>query len=195
MMDDPRATDNGQRTGFAAVICGMFRLGSVPVAWFYFVLLLSGCGYGFVVGGQFPDDAERIFLTVFENRTSEVGVENLVTQQLANQFTTRGRQNALAGKAAQADAVMKGRIQSVRIFTVARRTETVSSERRVVIRVSAHLESPDGRLLWRAEDVSGTATFQVADGGGTIDPGARRALNEAAQRVAEELFNRLTVDF
>jgi len=157
---------------------------------------LSGCGYGFAGGGNLPADVEHIFLTLFENRTSEVGVENQVAQQLANQFTTRGRRNALVGNADQADAVMKGRIKSVNIFTIARRTETESSERRVVIRVGAYLESPEGRILWRVDDVAATATFQVAGSDvSAIDPGARRALDEAAGRIAENLFNRLTDDF
>lgn len=190
-----RIAHNRRRTGSDPVVFARFNVPGFTVGVLCTALLLAGCGYAFVGGGTFPAGVERIFVTLFENRTSEVGVENLLAQQLANQFTTRGRSNALAGAADSADAVMKGRIRTVNIFTIARRSETVSSERRVVIRVSAQLESPEGRILWRADDVSATATFRVADAGSSTDLGARRALDEAAKLVAENLFNRLTANF
>jgi len=189
-----RTTDNGQPTYCKQ---DFSRRRSLSAAFLCAALAaLWGCGYGFAGGGNFPAGVERIFLTLFENRTSEVGVENQLAQQLANQFTTRGRNNALVGSAQKADAILKGRIKSVNIFTIARRTETVSSERRVVIRVRAHLESPEGRTLWRADDVAATATFRVSNAGASgTDFEARRALDEAAELVAENLFNRLTADF
>lgn len=194
MNRDPRTTDNGQRIRRSGAF-GIRSFRPLALGLLCAVLTLSACGYNFVGGGRLPAGVEHIFLTLFENRTSEAGVENQLAQQLANQFTTRGRKNTLVGSAAAADAVMKGRIKSVNISTIARRTETESSERRVVIRVGARLESPEGRILWRADDIAATATFQVTGGSGNTGPGSRRALNEAAGLAAENLFNRLTADF
>ncbi len=46
------------------------------------ILILAGCGYSFPGSGEFPEGVNQIFVEVLENKTSETGVENIVTSIL-----------------------------------------------------------------------------------------------------------------
>ena len=61
-------------------------------------LALCAYGYRFSGTGQFPTGVNHIFVQLFENRTSEVGIESVLTDELINQFTSRGNSAALREK-------------------------------------------------------------------------------------------------
>ena len=159
-------------------------------------LALAACGYRFSGGGQFPAGVQRIFVTIFENRTSEIGVENALASAVTGEFTTRSNAAAVAGSRKDADAVLAGVITSVRITSISRVAETVSTEARVVITVSARLTTTAGKDVWSATGVAATATYPVVqDDKQVTESNKNAALDEAANKVAENLYNRLVEEF
>ena len=159
------------------------------------MVFLSACGYRFVGGGELPAGVERIFLVIFDNRTSEIGVENDLAASMANTFTTRGNKEVLANSRQRADAELSGAISSIEIYTVSRRVQTVSAERRVVIGVSARLTSTDGRVLWQSNSLSASQAYSVASDRQETEADRRAAIRSATELLADKIYNNLTSDF
>jgi len=135
-------------------------------------------------------------VTIFENRTSEIGVENTLADAVTGEFTTRANAAAVAGSRKDADAVLAGSINSVQINSISRTAETVSSEARVVITVTARLTSSGGTDIWTANQVTATDTYKVVqDDKQTTESNKNAALDRAAGKLAEKLYNRLVEDF
>ena len=157
---------------------------------------LQACGYRFSGGGNFPGGAERIFITIFENRTSEIGVENSLADAVTAEFTTRANAAAVAASRQNADAVLAGRITSVQLTSISRLAEIVSDEARVVVTVDARLISVDGATIWTAGGVTATDTYRVVQDDKQItESNKNAALDRAAVKLAEKLYNRLVEDF
>jgi outer membrane lipopolysaccharide assembly protein LptE/RlpB len=107
-----------------------------------FVLLctvvLNACGYRFAGQGAYPKGVEKILIEVFENRTSKVGIERVVTNQVVFEFT-RQREKSLTSRAEDADAILKGVIRTISTQTIARVGTEVASQREVVMTVDLKL--------------------------------------------------------
>ena len=161
----------------------------------FFAMPLVSCGYHFSGGGILPAGVERIFLVIFENRTSEIGVENDLAAALANTFTTVGNKDVLVNKRQKADAELTGAINKIEIYTVSRRTETVSAERRVLITASARLVSIDGQTLWQSDALSVTQAYTVASENQETEADRRRAIRDASVLLADKIYNNLTSNF
>ena len=157
---------------------------------------LTTCGYRFSGSGNFPGGVQRIFITIFENKTSEIGVENVLADAVTAEFTARANAAAVAGSRRSADAVLTGRITSVHISSISRITETVTDDARVVITVVCQLTSSDGKQIWTSGEVIATDTYAVfqTDKART-DDNKTAALGRAAVRVSEKIYNKLVEDF
>ena len=154
------------------------------------------CGYRFTDTGQFPADVSSIFIKLFENRTSEVGIESVFTDELTSQFTSRGNARALTNSAMRSDAVLLGVVKRVDITNISKTSETVVSQRRVVVTVAASLTASDGKTVWQVSDVTGTGTYDVDPDDYEVTEGNKRsAIAVSAVRIAEMLYNSLIEGF
>ena len=159
-------------------------------------IISTACGYRFTGSGNFPSGVKRIFIQIFDNRTSEIGVENDLANELADQFTTRGNSAALVSSVKNADAVLTGVIASIQITTTSRITETTAAARRVILTVDSKLTTADDRTIWSAQKVAATATYAVVQNNNeATEDNKRLALAQAANELAEILYNRLAEDF
>ena len=159
-------------------------------------IISTACGYRFTGSGNFPSSVERIFIQIFDNRTSEIGVENDLANGLAAQFTTRGNSTALVNSEEKADAVLTGVIASIQITTTSRATETTADARRVILTADSKLTTTDNRTIWSAKRVAATNTYTVVVGNNeATEDNKRQALAQAANKLAERLYNRLVEDF
>lgn len=159
-------------------------------------IVTAACGYRFTSAGKFPAGVERIFIQIFDNRTSEIGVENDLANELAEQFTTRGNAAALVNSANNADAVLTGVIASIQITTTSRVTETTAAARRVILTVNARLITAGDSTIWTAPGVAASASYAVVlNDNEATENNKRLALAQAANELAEILYNRLVEDF
>ena len=74
-----------------------------------------GCGYALSGRGSFlPDYIETVGIPMFENNTPVFEVEQLLTQQVRQEFIGRGRYQVVSDNVG-VDAVLDGSIQDIRI--------------------------------------------------------------------------------
>jgi outer membrane lipopolysaccharide assembly protein LptE/RlpB len=152
------------------------------------------CGYRFAGSGGFPDNVEKIFIEVFENRTSKAGIERVVTNQLVFEFT-RQREKSLASDSLSADATLKGVIQSIRTRTISRVGTEVANEREVIMTLNLRLIKQDGEVIWAAKGLSGRQAYDVSDLKLENDRNESIAIAILSERISQRIFSRLTDNF
>ena len=77
------------------------------------LLFFSACGYRFAGSGNLPGGIQTVAIEILENRTTETGLENTITNDLIYEFSRKGRRVQKDSK--KADAVLTGVIVSERI--------------------------------------------------------------------------------
>jgi len=160
------------------------------------IVAVSACGYRFAGQGQFPKGVQHIFIEVFENQTSQSGIEREVTNQVIFEFT-RQRQKNLASSARDADAVLKGVIRSVSTRTISRVGTELASQREVVMTVDLRLiQQGVGKVLWSANGLSDKEAYDVVENSKlATDQNENLAISKLSERISERIFSRLTNDF
>lgn len=161
---------------------------------FLCTLLMDACGYRFAGSGGFPDNVEKIFIEIFENRTSKSGIERVVTNQLVFEFT-RQREKSLASAPDDADATLKGVIQSIRTRTISRIGTATANEREVIMTLDLRLIKQDGEVIWTAKGLSGRQAYDVSGLKLENDRNEKLAIARLSERISERIFSRLTDDF
>jgi outer membrane lipopolysaccharide assembly protein LptE/RlpB len=137
---------------------------------------------------------EKIFIEVFENRTSKAGIERTVTNRLIFEFT-RQREKSLVGDPKDADATLKGVIQSISTRTISRVGTEVAAEREVVMTLDLRLIKQNGDVIWTAKGLSGRQAYDVSDLKLENDRNETLAIARLSERISERIFSRLTDDF
>ena len=172
----------------------MFKKYRIIALFFLCAFLGYACSYRFAGSGRFPDNVDKIFIEMFENRTSKAGIERVVTNQLIVEFT-RQREKSLAGDAKDADATLKGVIQSIRTKTISRVGTGVANQREVIMTVDLTLVKQKGEVIWAAKGLSGRQAYDVSDQKLENDRNESLAIARLSERVSERIFSRLTDDF
>jgi hypothetical protein len=157
-------------------------------------MLYGACGYRFASDGAFPGDTHLLFVKVLENRTSETGVENIVTGALLSELTLR-RTNNLASSIDDADVVLSGVVQLLTIRTISVSVPDVADERRVTVDVDLKLTKKDGDIVWAAKGLSDFEEYRVDTNTERTDQNRRDAIKVLSQRIAERAVNRFSDDF
>ena len=163
--------------------------------WIVFALLMfsSACGYRFAGSGSFPAGIKSVRISILENRTSETGMENIITNDLIYEVT-RDKKVALTSMD-KADALLSGVIKSMSIETISRRGTHSSLERRVTVTVDLKLTGPNGRVIWSARGVSANEAYDVMSDKPATEQNRRDAISVLSKRLAEKVYNRITADF
>lgn len=160
----------------------------------FLILGFLGCGYQFPGAGDFPEGVSQIYIEVFENKTSESGVENIVTRNLINEFTLR-EEKILANSINTADAILGGAVANIAIRTIATKGEESASQRRVTVSVDFKLRKKDGKVIWAANKITDNEAYAVSIDKNATEANKRIAIDEASKRIVERALNRLTDDF
>ena len=154
-------------------------------------LFFLACGYRFPGGGNLPTGVNKVFIEIFENRTNETGLENIITRDLIYEFT-RNKKWTTRDKA---DAVLSGVCESMRIETIARKDVLTGEERRVIITVALRLTDLDGGVVWSEKGMSGNEAYDVSANKQETDLNRRFAITLISTRLAQRVYSRLTDDF
>ncbi len=160
------------------------------------VLLLAGCGYRFVGGGDTAYPAIRtVFVDVFANRTSEAYAENIFRTAFINRFVQDGRFK-LAGSRGEADAVFHGTIKNLVTYPLAYKASNLSAENRLDIITGNILrgatERPDSLVEQRLFLVTGDYPVTTV---GATETSRKNALIKLADDAAERAYRLLMSDF
>src|ERR1700720_1584597 len=162
-----------------------------------FLLLLTGCGYA-LVGHNVSLDPKikSVQVPALVNKTTRVGLEQVVTQSVADEMVSRGRLK-LVSNPNEADAILRGSIDSFGIFPIAFNTQGRATQYQISI--TAKIELVDHRnedkVIWKNDQYRFTENYQVnLDSTDAFDQ-ETRAIAEIAQRFAETLVTNLLEGF
>ncbi|MBW2406509.1 MAG: hypothetical protein JRF17_04010 [Deltaproteobacteria bacterium] len=140
-----------------------------------------------------PKGIQTVAIEILENRTPEIGLENIITNDLIYEFTRKGRSVQKHSK--EADAILTGVIESERITTISRQAQQSPLARRVEITVNLKLTGADGKIKWSASGVSAFEDYNVSADRQANEVSKRRAIETLSRKLAERVHNRLTDDF
>ena len=152
-------------------------------------LASSSCGYALAGRGSFlPDYIETIGIPMFENQTAAFEVEQLVTEQVRQQFIGRGSYRVVP-ETTGVDAVLLGEIRNIDIAPASFTDEQQAS--RYVFTLTARIEFTDlstDDVLWENPRLTFSDEYEVASGGGAVESvssffGQR---SNAVERIAED---------
>lgn len=167
------------------------RLGVIIII----IAALSGaCGYRFAAQKGFPGGTHGLFVSVFQNRTQETGVENIVTAAFLSELTLR-KTDELAGSMDNAEVVLSGVVEEVAIGTIATKKKDTASERRVTVTLSVALTKRQGSVVWAAKGISDNEGYRVDNNPEQTDQNRRNAIALLSRRIAEKVVNRLSDNF
>jgi outer membrane lipopolysaccharide assembly protein LptE/RlpB len=157
-------------------------------------LWAGGCGYQFAGSGTLPEGISRICVLEFGNRTAESQIATLFSNDLKNEFTRR--QIDLVNASEEAQATVSGALTALSDETVSRRGQTTALERRLRMFLNASLKSAQGRTLWAANGITADEVYSVVDGDDSATTrNKQQALGLLSKRLAENVYNQMTVDF
>ena len=158
-------------------------------------LLVAGCGYALSDDTlKLPDGVARIYIKMFENRTLEPYLENVLTTHVTRRLQLLP-DIELVEDAATADAVLSGRVIGYTVDSLAYDSQNLVVQYRATLRMEADLRrQSDGRILWRGEMIRYQSFSSDPDLQIQYDL-ERIAQELLAIRLAEELSLKLTQTF
>ncbi|MBW2604088.1 MAG: hypothetical protein JRE28_07190 [Deltaproteobacteria bacterium] len=159
----------------------------------FITLFLSACGYRFSGSGNLPEGIQTIAIEILENRTTETGLENTITNDLIYEFIRKGR--SVQKNSKESDAILTGVIESERITTISRQAQQSPLARRIGITVNLKLTGSDGGVKWFASGVSEFEEYDVATDKQATEFNKRQAIEALSKKLAQKIYNRLTDDF
>jgi outer membrane lipopolysaccharide assembly protein LptE/RlpB len=166
-------------------------------AWPAILLLLSGCGYALVGSGNSLDPKiHTIEVPAFVNKTTRVELEQRVTQAVADEFVSRGRLRLVTAPA-EADAILRGSIDSFGIFPVAFNQQGRATQYQISITAKIELldHRNEDKVLWKNDQYRFTENYQIDINSTDAFDQETRAISEIAVRFAETLVTNLLEGF
>jgi outer membrane lipopolysaccharide assembly protein LptE/RlpB len=162
--------------------------------WFFpliiLVVMMWSCGYRFTGGGDFPFQIKSVSVPVFENRTAETGIENVVSNDFIYEMTRSGKVNVVEREIA--DAILWGAITSLSTQTISRSGTQMPLERRVRMVIDLKLTDRQGKVLWASRGFSDEENYQVSPDKFSTEKRKRVAINTLSKRMAEMIYYQLT---
>jgi outer membrane lipopolysaccharide assembly protein LptE/RlpB len=124
------------------------------------VVSLTSCGYTLRGSGSvLPADVRNIYIPRVENGSTELGLSDVVTEALREEFDSYGTV-AVVEKQGEADAILK-----VQILDVKNTTSTVDPTTNTALQmdttmfISGELQRTTGQVLWRENNIKVTKGY------------------------------------
>ena len=137
----------------------MKRIASL-VAVTFITLMGTGCGYTLRGSGTvLPADVKNIYIPRVENGSTELGLADVVTDALRDEFDSYGTVSVVE-KQGEADAILK-----VRIIDVKNTTSTVNAATNTSLQMDTtmllggELRRTTGQILWRENTLKVTKEY------------------------------------
>jgi TolB-like protein len=151
------------------------------------LLVLLHCGYYSFSGSSLQSNIRTIAIPIFENKTTEFGVPEDITDALINQFTQDNTLKVVDRRTA--DSILEGIIENVREQAGAYNQQEQVQEIRVYIRVKARFEDlKKNNVIWE-EEISQWGTYSP-DAPIGENSARKDAIDEAIGKIVTEIFNK-----
>jgi Lipopolysaccharide-assembly len=161
----------------------------------FFLLLISGCGYGFRGGvNNLPPDIKGIYIPVFTNETTEAGAEVVFANALIYEFTRSGILQVVPE--AKAQATISGKIKSVTIDSVTLASQTQALQRKVTILLEVSCRRNDNqKILWQNPGMSRYEVYSVSTDPNQTDLNKQEAIKKIAQDISKRIYDGILENF
>jgi hypothetical protein len=149
---------------------------------------IGGCGYSFTPS-RLPAHIRTIAIPVFENRTAEPGLEQVVTDLVTREFVNDNKLKVVPE--GRADSGIYGEIihYENRVFGYNARAQTEEYE--VVVEVQVEFKDLVKRKsLWKEGSIVGRTTYFVVETTGQEAKDEISGRADAIKRLAEDILNR-----
>ena len=156
-------------------------------------ILVSGCGYKFTGGGELPKGVQTIFVDLFDNKSREVDLETQLVNDLTNEFILKRKKALVAENVAE--AILAGTIVSVDSSAISQTKKGATVERTLKIVVNVELLNRQGDIIWRRKGITDHEEYLVGGSPSETDANHDEALVVLTERMAEQIYNKLTEDF
>jgi outer membrane lipopolysaccharide assembly protein LptE/RlpB len=160
---------------------------------FCLFMAVASCGYKFSGGASLPGDARSLAVKTFINKTGEIGIEAVITNDILYELTRTA--GAAFADEDNADAVLTGTIRSARRSNISHRTAHSTAERRITVVVDVQLSSPDGKTLWALNGISASEEYAVASDNMVTEQNKKSAVSRLSKRLAQRIYYQMTDDF
>ena len=130
------------------------------VAVILITLMVTGCGYTLRGSGSvLPADVKNIYIPRVENGSTELGLADVVTDALRDEFDSYGTVSVVE-KQGEADAILKVRIVDVKNTTSTVNAATNTSlQMDTTMLLGGELRRTTGQILWRENNLKVTKEY------------------------------------
>jgi TolB-like protein len=158
----------------------------------------AACGYALVGrggGSIIPEHVKTIAVVPFENRTNRPEVEQRVTEEVAREFTQRGRYKVLADPG-KAQAVLEGVIVNFQTHPVQFSNQGRATRVETVVTLQATLrETATDQVLWSQAQLLFREQYDVPEQEGEFFDQETLALDDLARGAAGTLVTSILEGF
>jgi outer membrane lipopolysaccharide assembly protein LptE/RlpB len=166
----------------------MTRTHTRAARWIAAVLVISGCGYS-TSTALLPSHLKTIAIPVFGNSTTEVTIEQQITEAVIARFVADNHLRVVDERSA--DSILRGRVAAYRNSVFGFSNTTEAQEYRVTIVVDVTLkDTVKNREMWSEPAMAKTANYYVVNVPGQTARTELDGRKEAIDKIAEEIVNR-----
>lgn len=158
------------------------------------LLAIQGCGYHspYARPGSGDIPTAHIYLTVWANKTNELGFENLIYQKAAD-WIQQSRHLQITTDKERADYLLAGTVESVDYPATAFSTTDVAKTLKASIRASYHLTNrASGRKIWEVRNVVRELSYAAGTNALRSQSNKKAALTVVAEEIAELIYLKIT---
>jgi outer membrane lipopolysaccharide assembly protein LptE/RlpB len=153
-------------------------------------LALGGCGYS--LRGTLPSHIQTVAVPIFLNRTSQPGVEAILTRAIAQALATNGRLRVVRPE--EADAILNGEVITYSVAPIAFDQSLNIQEYRLVVVLNLRMRDVrKNTVLFQQNGVAEQADFRVAGPVSATIAVEETALTFAAGEIARSIVS-LAID-
>lgn len=146
-----------------SVNTGLFRLTKLPALLIY--VLLSGCGYHTANHAQIrlPAGINTIAVPIFGNKTNSYKAEQVLTQAVMREFTSRSPYKVIPADNGTADAVLQGTLLTTNVYPLTFDSQTGRQSSAIVqLNLTVKLVDKHGKTLFENPNYMFREQYQVS---------------------------------
>ena len=159
-------------------------------------LVIAACGYRFIPDGEAIDKSiQQIFVDVFINKTSEANIENSFRTAFIDRVS-QGRRFKLAESPGEADAILRGSIESLTAAALSLQATSLAAEDRITVVLSLTLEAQNPKnVLWANSSFSGAQDYIIGNNLSVAQANRKNALIKLSNDTAERAYRLMMSGF
>jgi hypothetical protein len=158
------------------------------------LVILSGCGYHnpYLKNVEQGIPAAVIYMPSWDNRTNELGLENLILRETAD-WLQQSRHLRIARDREQADYILTGTILSVDYPATAFSAADVAGTLKAKVKTSYRLtDRATGKTIWQVDETLRQADYPVGGDAVRSQSNKENALAKIAYELGERIYLRIT---